>query len=348
MGHVSIYCYEISISDVKEEKVMNQKALRMPKRIQKGDMLGVVAPSMPVKPEEKEALTAYLQKAGYKVKLGKTVEELPDFHGFMAGDGRLRAEDINRMFADPEVDGIICARGGYGSYHTMEYLDLEMIREHPKVFIGYSDVTHFHSVFNKYCDFVTFHGPMVISNMLKGFDDYSRNSLERALDLCAAAYAYEFRNPQDNPMYALHPGTASGMVTGGNLTLIANSIGTFFEPETAGKILFLEDVEESIPVLDRMITQLELAGLTTAVNGILLGNFANCSNERYDVGYQIPEFLADRFSGYRVPVIANVCSGHSRPMGTLPMGTICTMEAGQKTRIIFKRNFVSADKKKRS
>lgn len=313
---------------------MVQKALRMPKRIRKGDTLGVVAPSMPVKPEEKEALVVYLEEAGYKVRLGRTVDELLSFHGFMAGDGNVRAKEINSMFADPEVDGIICARGGYGSCHTMEYLDLDMIREHPKVFIGFSDATHFHSIFNKFCNFVTFHGPMIISNMLKGFDDYSRSSLNRALDLCGTESAYDFYNPEEDPMYMLYPGQAAGIITGGNLTLLANSAGTFFQPETKGKILFLEDVEESIPVLDRMITQIEQAGMTKAVRGILLGNFADCSNERYDASYEITQFLQDRFSGYRVPVVANVCSGHSRPMGTIPMGTICTMDA-DRCRICF-------------
>ena len=110
---------------------IEEKALRMPKQIKPGDTLGVVAPSMPVKPEEKEKLTAYLQDAGYRVKLGKTVKELSSFHGYMAGDPRVRAEDVNQMFADPEVDGIICARGGYGSSQVMEYLDLDMIRQHP-------------------------------------------------------------------------------------------------------------------------------------------------------------------------------------------------------------------------
>lgn len=305
---------------------MIQKALRMPKRIRRGDTLGVIAPSMPVKPEEKEALVAYLEEAGYRVRLGRTVEELLNFHGFMAGDGKVRAEDINRMFADPEVDAIICARGGYGSCHTMEFLDLDMIWKHPKVFIGYSDVTHLHSVFNKYCNFVTFHGPMIISNMLKGFDDYSRSSLNRALDLCGKEAAYDFYNPESDPMYVLRPGKAQGMIVGGNLTILANSAGTFFQPVTEGRILFLEDVEESIPVLDRMITQIEQAGMTRAVRGVLLGNFAGCGNEQYDAGYGIMQFLRDRFSGYQVPVIANVCSGHSRPMGTIPMGTICTMD----------------------
>ena len=302
---------------------IEEKALRMPKKIKPGDTLGVVAPSMPVKPEEKEKLTAYLQDAGYRVKLGKTVKELSSFHGYMAGDPRERANDVNQMFADPEVDGIIWARGGYGSSQVMEYLDLDMIRQHPKLFLGYSDITNFHSVFSRYCGFVTFHGPMLISNMIKNFDDYSKDSLKRAL---AMEDRYVFRNPEGDPMHILTAGRATGVVTGGNISLIAHSIGTFYQPVTEGKILLLEDVEESVAHLDMMITQLEQAGVMKGIRGILLGNFQGCSNERYDDSYQIDQFLRDRFAGYDVPVLANVCSGHAKPMGTIPMGTVCTMD----------------------
>ena len=302
---------------------IEEKALLMPKKIEPGDTLGVIAPSMPVKPGEKEKLTAYLEASGYRVKLGKTVKELSNFHGYLAGDPKDRAEDVNQMFADPEVDGIICARGGYGSSGVMDYLDLDMIRQHPKVFIGYSDITNFHSVFSRYCGFVTFHGPMVISNMLKGFDDYSRDSLERAL---AMEDHYVFRNPEGDPMHILMTGRATGVVTGGNISLIAHSVGTFYQPVTEGRILFLEDVDESIAHLDMMITQMEQAGVMKGVRGVLLGNFADCSNDSYDSSYRIDQFLRDRFAAYQVPVMSNVCSGHARPMGTIPMGTVCTMD----------------------
>ncbi|MDD3795940.1 MAG: LD-carboxypeptidase [Lachnospiraceae bacterium] len=302
---------------------MNEHVLRFPKAVKPGAAIGVVAPSFPVRPDEKPRLIDYLIQAGYQVKLGKTVEELLNFHSYLAGDARTRAEDVNRMFADPEVDAIICARGGYGSSHTMEYLDLDVIRENPKVFIGFSDITNFHSIINKYCDLVTFHGPMLISNMLKGFDEYSKKSLEETLNMQDMVY---FHNPKEDPMAILHPGTAKGIITGGNLSLLARSVGTFYQVDTRGKILFLEDVEESIPSLDMMITQLEQAGMMKEIRGLLLGNFSECTNERYDASYTIQQFVKDRFKDYQIPVIANVCSGHARPMGTVPMGTVCTMD----------------------
>ncbi|MDD2958699.1 MAG: LD-carboxypeptidase [Lachnospiraceae bacterium] len=302
---------------------MNEHVLRFPKAVKPGAAIGVVAPSFPVRPDEKPRLIDYLIQAGYQVKLGKTVEELLNFHSYLAGDARTRAEDVNRMFADPEVDAIICARGGYGSSHTMEYLDLDVIRENPKVFIGFSDITNFHSIINKYCDLVTFHGPMLISNMLKGFDEYSKKSLEETLNMQDMVY---FHNLKEDPMAVLHPGTAKGIITGGNLSLLARSVGTFYQVDTKGKILFLEDVEESIPCLDMMVTQLEQAGMMKEIRGLLLGNFSECTNECYDASYTLQQFLKDRFKDCQVPVIANVCSGHARPMGTVPMGTVCTMD----------------------
>ena len=310
---------------------MCEKSLRMPKMLRPGDTIGVVAPSFPVKPEEKPKIVESLHAAGFRVKLGRTVEELMNFHGYLAGDAKLRADDVNRMFADPEVDGIICARGGYGSSHTMPYLDLELIREHPKAFIGFSDITNFHSVLNRYCDLITFHGPMMLSNVLKDFDGYSRASLAAALGMEERGGVYTFENPQGEPFRTLTAGRAEGMVAGGNISLLARSVGTFYQPVTKGKILFLEDVEESLPSIDMMLTQLEQAGVMEGVRGILIGNFADCTNDRYDASYQLDEFLKDRFAGYTVPVMAGVCCGHARPMGTIPMGTICTMDTERRT-----------------
>ncbi|MCC8066466.1 MAG: LD-carboxypeptidase [Clostridiales bacterium] len=305
---------------------MSEKSLRMPEPIRPGDTIGVVAPSMPIRPAEKDKLEAYLENAGYHVRLGKTIEKTMNFHGYLAGDACTRAEDINTMFADPEVDGIICARGGYGSCHTMEYLDLDMIRQNPKVFIGFSDITNYHSAFNKYCDLITFHGPMVLSNMLRGFDDYSRGSLWQALKLTDF---YEFKNPEEEPVKILHPGTAEGLITGGNISVLARAAGTFYQPDTEGKILFFEDVEETFPKLDMMITQLEQAGMIKGIRGLLIGNFADCSNEKYDKTYMLDDFLRDRFADYTIPVVTNICSGHKRPMGTIPMGAICTIDASE-------------------
>ena len=135
-------------------------------------------------------------------------------------------------------------------------------------------------------------------------------------------------NPPEGPAIgALRPGKAQGVITGGNLSLVTGSIGTFYQPDTRGKVLFLEDIEESIPRLDMYITHLEYAGMMEQAAAVVLGNFEGCDNSRYDGTYTLEEFLRDRFKDYRIPVLYRVASDHSRPMGTIPMGAVCRVDA---------------------
>ena len=301
-----------------------------PEKLKPGDTIGLAAPAFPVSEEKRDAGAALLERMGYHVTMGACLKELYDFHGYLAGDAKKRAEDLNRMFADPEIKAVFCVRGGYGSAHIMKYLDYDLIRKNPKIFVGYSDLTNLHTVLNQICGLVTFHGPMVVSNMLAGYDDYSRESLRRAMEM-------EFLNPPEKPAVGvLRKGQARGQITGGNLSLIVGSIGTFYQPDTRGKILFLEDIEETIPRLDMYITHLEDAGMMEYAAGIVLGNFEGCDNSRYDGSYSLEEFLHDRFRDYRIPVLYRVCSDHGKPMGTIPMGTVCRMD-GENGRLFFQR-----------
>ena len=134
-----------------------------PEKLKKGDTVGLVCTSSPIKTERIEKCREAVENLGFKVKMADNLDA--KFNGYMAGSGRERAKWLNTMFADPEVKGIFCIRGGDGSSRIMEYLDYEMIKNNPKVFAGYSDVTNLHLAFNKKCDFVTYHGPMVSSNM---------------------------------------------------------------------------------------------------------------------------------------------------------------------------------------
>lgn len=305
-----------------------------PESIKKGDTIGFVAPAFPIKEEERDRGVRFLEQMGYRVKLGEGLKHLYNFHNYLAGDARQRAEDLNRMFADPEVKAIVCARGGYGSAHIMRYLDYDMIKRNPKIFVGYSDLTNLHSALQMFCNLVTFHGPMVCSNMLNDFDDYTQKSFWDTLNMGSSL---EFHNPpEDGPFHVIRPGRAEGILAGGNLSLITRAVGTFFQLDTKGKILFLEDIEESIPVLDMYITQLEYAGIFDKVSGILLGDFTGCTNERYDASYEIDDFLKDRFAEYSVPVMSHVRSGHDKPMGTIPMGTACRMDTEQNSITFYK------------
>lgn len=305
-----------------------------PDRLKEGDAVGLLSPAFPVKEEERDECVKKLEELGYRVKLGTCLEKLYNFHNYLAGDARERGEDLNRMFADPEVRAVFCVRGGYGSSQIMKYVDFELIRRNPKIFVGYSDITNLHSALQMYSGLVTFHGPMVCSNMRRDFDPYTRESLFAALNM---EDELEFRNPPEEEGFkVLRGGAAEGVIAGGNISVLARGCGTFFQLDTKGKILFLEDVEESIATLDMYITQMEYAGLFDHAAGILLGDFTDCTHDRYDAGYKIEEFLHDRFGNMALPVMYHIRSGHDKPMGTIPFGTLCSMD-GDSRRIWFRR-----------
>lgn len=308
-----------------------------PENLKPGDTIGLAAPAFPVTQEKRDAGVALLEHMGFRVSVGECLEQLYNCHGYLAGEAKKRAQDLNRMFGDPQIKAIFCVRGGYGSAHIMKYLDYDLIRRNPKIFVGYSDLTNLHSALNQICGLVTFHGPMVISNMIQpGFEGYSRESLFRALGM-RPGEEMEFLNPPEAPKIGvLRPGQAQGVITGGNLSLVTGSIGTFYQPDTRGKVLFLEDIEESIPRLDMYITHLEYAGMMEHAAAVVLGNFEGCDNSRYDGTYSLEEFLHDRFKDYRIPVLYRVASDHSKPMGTIPMGTVCRVDADT-GRLFFKR-----------
>ena len=307
-----------------------------PEMLKAGDTIGLAAPAFPVSREKRDAGVSLLEGMGYKVTMGDCLKNLYNFHGYLAGGARERAGELNSLFRDPQVKAIFCARGGYGSAHILRYLDYDAIRANPKIFVGYSDITNLHAVFNQICGLVTFHGPMLATEMVPEFDRYSCESLFAALRI-EPGWMLEFRNPQSKPpLGMLRPGSASGQLTGGNLSLVIGGLGTFYQLDTRGKILYLEDVEESIPKLDMYITHLENAGLMDHVAGIVLGEFYKCDNARYDGTYDLETFLHDRFADYRVPVMYHVASDHSQPMGTLPMGAMCRID-GENGKMMFYR-----------
>ena len=282
-------------------------------------MIGVVAPSSPVSEERVRECCSTLQSMGFQPRCADNLATPKG--GYLAGDARTRGEWINRMFADPSIDAIFCIRGGDGSNQIMEYLDVEVIRKNKKIFVGYSDITNLHLAMNQQCDLVTFHGPMVSSNMVDQFDQESRVALYEAL---MTEPEYLYHPPVGHPLKTARSGRGTGILTGGNLTLIANSIGTPYEIDTDGKILFLEEIGGRIGNMDRNIYQLRNAGKLERVNGILLGQFTNCRQDADDYG--IVEVVTEATADLDIPILYNVQSGHGLPMITLPMGAICQMD----------------------
>lgn len=301
-----------------------------PKKLQKGDTIGIICPSSPISEERKLQCIKVLEDLGYKVK---AADNLTANHGgYMAGSGKVRGEWINRMFADPEVDAIFCVRGGDGGSRCMEHIDLDVVRKNPKIFVGYSDITSMHMYFNQKADLVTFHGPMVSSNIVDDFDDDTATAL---FDALGGDGPYEFKNPDGITVKILKEGKATAPVIGGNLSLLSASIGTPYEMDTRGKIVFIEEVAEPVTKIEKWCYHLKNAGKFKECKGVLLGQFTNITNEfmpEYTYIDCIGEILAD----VDVPVMYDLQSGHGDKMITIPFGTNCTMDTDAGT-IIFER-----------
>ena len=295
--------------------------MRKPRALKKGDTIGVVAPASPVDKEKADMAAGALEELGFKAVLG---ESCYGKYGYLSGSDELRAGDINSMFKDKNIDGIFCLRGGYGALRILDMLDYEMIRKNPKVFAGYSDITAIHGALGRKCGLVTFHGPMVASSMIDGFDEYSRDVFMRAITSKQPLGA--ICNPCGEAVKCLVPGEAGGKLTGGNLTLISLTLGTPYEIDTKDKLLFIEDVGEATYRIDGMLSHLKLAGKLDECRGIILGNFKNCSpkNER---DLSLMEVIRDIIEPLGKPVVYNLLSGHCVPNITLPLGVHARMDA---------------------
>ena len=292
-----------------------------PKALTKGDTVGLVAPASPIPKENLSRCREAVESQGYKVIMGNSADK--SYMGYLSGDDSVRAGDINEMFESKDIDGIFCIRGGYGSCRIVEKLDLDVIRANPKVFVGYSDITILHLVFNQICNMVTFHGPMVSSNMISEFDDYTK---ECFLETLSMGKELDFRNPQGKEIKTLTEGYSTGTLVGGNLCLLATSIGTFYELDTRGKILFLEEVNEVTYKVDRLLQQLKHSGKLNEVKGVILGGFEKCDPEQED-HVTLMKVFNDVLKPLDIPIVYNVEVGHGFPTASLPLGVNCELDA---------------------
>ena len=304
--------------------------MRYPEKLKKGDVIGLVSPCSQISTERKAQCIKTIENLGFRVKAADNIDAVKG--GFMAGDEKIRGEWINRMFADPEVKGIFCIRGGDGGNRITDFLDLNIIKENPKVFVGYSDVTTLHHIFNQQCDFVTFHGPMVSSNMVDDFDKESRDGFFASLELDGRG-EYTYVEPEGMEIEVAREGKAEAVITGGNLSVMCASIGTPYEIDTEGKILFIEEVGAHIGNADRHIYQLRNAGLLHKAAGIILGQFTENILDMED--YTETECILDAIGDLNIPVMFNIQSGHGKPMICIPLGAVCKMDTEEKS-IVFR------------
>lgn len=280
-----------------------------PPALRPGDKIGIVAPASSFNHEAFLAGCDRLRQMGYEPIYDKAIF---DRDLYFAGSAERRIRELHILLERDEIDGIICVRGGYGSNYLLEKLDFDLIRRKPKIFLGCSDITSLLTAITDRTGLVTFHGPMIAKDISLGtFDlDSWNNSL-----LGANQWAIH-----SNDLEVLNPGRASGRLYGGCLSMLVASLGTPYEIETDGTILFIEDIGEKPFRIDRMLMQLHLAGKLKGVRGFVFGEMLDCLPPPGET-YTLQQVIARVLSGYNVPVIYGLKSGHVTSGNiTLPIG----------------------------
>jgi muramoyltetrapeptide carboxypeptidase len=284
-----------------------------PPALRSGDTIGIVAPASNIKRADLDRGCEALRRAGYRPFY---LDSILEQDLYFAGSVERRVHELEEMFVRDDVRAIVCARGGYGANYLLQAIDLEKIKSHPKIFLGYSDVTALLTYFADAAGLVTFHGPMVAKDWTHE-DGVEIDSWQAALSGTAA---WDL-NLQDTPSVSgLVEGSAEGILYGGCLSILVASLGTPYEIRTSGTILFLEDMAAKPYQVDRMLMQLKLAGKFKEVRGIVFGEMLDCL-QIANQGYKLEEVVKRIVGGLGVPVAYGVPSGHVTSKNiTLPIG----------------------------
>ena len=260
------------------------------------------------------------EERGYNVKLGRNIYARD---GYVAGSAEGRAQDIMGMFTDDEVDIVQCLQGGYGSAQTIDFLDFDAIRANPKAFIGYSDITALHTALRHYTELVTFYGPGLAGVNARETKHFTQERLLRAL-ISAGPLGEVPRNPEDDYIRALGGGSVSAPMVGGCLWLLGQTIGTPWQPDLAGKILFFEDYDAPPYYVDGILNQMRQAGMLDDVVGVIVGEMELCDwrEERpeFPQTLSIEDVLERYIEPLCVPALYGYPLGHGERLCTIPLG----------------------------
>lgn len=298
-------------------------AIVKPSALNRGDTIGIIAPASPPNQENLQRALSFIEGLGLNWKMG---EHVKDQYGYLAGNDKSRLADLHEMFADPEVKAIICACGGYGTARIAAEADYDLIRKNPKIFWGYSDITFLHTAIRQQTGLVTFHGPMLASDIGKEeADEQSKQSFQQLF----LAEPLEYPNILSQ-LETMIPGAAEGELTGGNLCLLASTLGTPYEINTKGKLLFIEDINEEPRSIDRMLNQLLMAGKLDDAAGLVIGDFNNCVPQR-ELTLSLEEILEDYVQKMNKPALKGFKIGHCSPHFAVPLGAFARMDATAKT-----------------
>lgn len=306
--------------------------LILPASLRKGSTIAITAPASGVNRAELESGISFLRAQGFNLVLGRHVGSTSSY---LSAPDTVRAEEFNEFVRRSDIDAIICARGGYGVTRILPDIDYAAIRSNPKVIMGYSDITALLVAIYERSRIVTYHGPVCSSS----FDETTKssflhvtvdNSMNENLDgSLSVLYSSE-------DLEVFHGGTAEARLVGGNLATICSTLGTPFEIDTRGAILFLEDIAEEPYRIDRMLTQMWLSGKFDDVKGVVLGVFKSCEGIRRSpntptMSPSLKQVFKNRFASMTVPVLSGLPFGHIRSKLTLPLGVRAKIDCGKKT-----------------
>ncbi|KAA0942450.1 MULTISPECIES: LD-carboxypeptidase [unclassified Pseudomonas] len=286
-------------------------------------VIGLIAPAGPAALDVDKA-RRWMDSRGYTLRVFPGVGQRD---GYLAGSDDVRINDLHEAFADTSIDAIFCLRGGYGTPRLLDRLDFDLLKANPKPFVGYSDITALHVAINRYAGFVTFHGPMLNADLLGEKQQPTESSLFSLLRGQLKAGS-ALSHPVAFPLTTIEPGIARGRLLGGNLSMIAATMGTAYELDAKGIILFIEDINEPLYRIDRLLTHLRLAGKLAQVAGVLVGDVAGVESAALEC------LLKQTFEPLRIPVLSGWRSGHCDPNLTLPMGAWVRLDAGERTLVL--------------
>lgn len=313
-----------------------------PPKLKKGDVIKIIAPSsFPYHPLMRISMGIdYIRKIGYRVVLGETVKRALQI-GYFAAPAEIRAKDLNKAFSDDKVKAIFCARGGIGALEILNYIDFEVIKDNPKIFVGYSDITAIQIALYQKCGLISFHGWMP-GVYAKNKDEYKamEKSIELLFRVIAGGEQLELSNPVDAPLtQCICEGEATGRLTGGNIIIFTHMVGTKFDPITRRHILFLEDIKEEPWRIENYFSSLLLANKLNGAAGFIFGEVLE--PEKYD--HPTPstvEIVIKYLKKYKRPSILSFACCHGKYKLPLPIGGLIKLDADSQ-KIYYKEEMVS-------
>jgi len=308
---------------------MKNSSIRKPKGLKIGSTVAITAPAGASTLSEINSGLEFFQSMGVKVVIGNTVRT-GSYFGYLSAPDKLRANEFMDFIKDPSIDAIVCARGGYGVMRMLPFLDFQIIRDNPKIIMGFSDITALATAVFNNSGLVNFHGPVASST----FNNFTIDSLKKTLFL-SKANPFEITPYLEPSSIVLASGTAEGRLVGGNLSMLVATMGTPYELNTKDSILFIEEILEEPYRVDRMITQLLLGGKLDDCNGIIMGNFTKCEatskSASFKAQFSLREVLEDRFNHLTVPVLYGFPFGHILEKLTIPYGIKARISTSEKS-----------------